>query len=225
MVCTKCITITRNNIMPSFKRNLMLRNSATHFLVLLLCITSCRIADHQGSSDASKQSTHASPRLTRYLFLGLSRVFPYTHIHICLPQPQKKKISDIVSHILTHYKNEKRSFPWRETDDPYHILVSEYMLQQTQTDRVVPKYQSFIKKFPDVTTLASASQREVLTLWSGLGYNRRAIALRNAADEIVSTHDSSVPETKEGVAHTAWHWRVYRQCHTRIRIQQADHRY
>ena len=115
------------------------------------------------------------------------------------PATSKEKINTVVSRMLTHYKNEKRSFPWRETDDPYHILVSEYMLQQTQTDRVVPKYQSFIKKFPDVTTLASASQREVLALWSGLGYNRRVIALRNAANEIVSTHDSVVPETKEAL--------------------------
>lgn len=114
-----------------------------------------------------------------------------------LHKNQKRKISDALSQVLLHYKNNKRTFPWRETTDPYQILVSEYMLQQTQADRVIPKYISFIKKFPKVTTLASSTRKEVLTLWSGLGYNRRAIALHSAAKMLVDQHNSTVPKEKE----------------------------
>ena len=115
------------------------------------------------------------------------------------PLTSKEKISDVVSCVLTHHEKEGRSFPWRETTDPYHILVSEYMLQQTQTDRVEPKYISFLKKFPKVTSLACATRKEVLTLWSGLGYNRRAIALHNAAKNLVTVYDGAVPKTKEAL--------------------------
>ena len=113
------------------------------------------------------------------------------------PRSSKEKISNVVSSVLAHYESGRRLFPWRETTDPYHILVSEYMLQQTQTDRVVPKYVSFLKKFPDVTSLASALRKEVLALWSGLGYNRRAVALHNAASMIVAEYGGRVPETTE----------------------------
>ncbi len=109
----------------------------------------------------------------------------------------KEKSNDVLSHVLLHYKNNQRTLPWRETDNPYHILISEYMLQQTQADRVVPKYISFLKKFPKVTALASSTRKEVLTLWSGLGYNRRATALHDAAKILVAEHDSVVPENKE----------------------------
>ena len=117
-----------------------------------------------------------------------------------MPTPSsKEKISDVVSRVLTHYKNEQRTFPWRETTDPYRILVSECMLQQTQVDRVVPKYTAFIKTFPSVTALANALRKEVLALWSGLGYNRRAIALHNTAKEVVTSHNSIVPTTEEAL--------------------------
>jgi A/G-specific adenine glycosylase len=79
----------------------------------------------------------------------------------------------------------KRKFPWRETTNPYHILVSEFMLQQTQAPRVVEKYKNFIEKFPDLQTLAEAETSEVIRMWSGLGYNRRAIWLQEAAKQIL----------------------------------------
>ncbi len=82
-----------------------------------------------------------------------------------------------------YYKNS-RDFPWRKTRDPYKILVSEIMLQQTQTDRVVPKYTSFIAAFPTVQALAQSPITLVLKLWSGLGYNRRALYLHKAAQMI-----------------------------------------
>jgi len=87
--------------------------------------------------------------------------------------------------ILAWYGANKRDLPWRKTDDPYRILVSEIMLQQTQVDRVIPKYLAFLEQFPGVRALAEARTSDVLKLWSGLGYNRRAVSLQKAA-QIVS---------------------------------------
>ncbi|MEM0466416.1 MAG: A/G-specific adenine glycosylase [Candidatus Thermoplasmatota archaeon] len=97
--------------------------------------------------------------------------------------------------ILDFYHNHGRSFPWRNTDNPYHILVSEVMLQQTQTDRVVPKYEQFIRTYPDVERLAAASFREILSVWQGLGYNRRALALKKTAEILLTQHHGKVPDT------------------------------
>src|SRR6266550_8294660 len=83
--------------------------------------------------------------------------------------------------ILEWYAREGRSLPWRGTRDPYAVLVSEVMLQQTQASRVAVRYPRFMARFPHVTALASASEAEVLAEWSGLGYNRRALALHRAA--------------------------------------------
>jgi len=95
--------------------------------------------------------------------------------------------------VWSYYKNHGRNFPWRETRDPYKILVSEIMLQQTQAPRVVEKYNEFIKAFPDVFLLARAPRTKVLKLWQGLGYNRRAANLHQAAKEIVSQHKGKFP--------------------------------
>jgi len=83
--------------------------------------------------------------------------------------------------LLDWYARVKRPLPWRATRDPYALLVSEVMLQQTQAARVVPYYEAFLARFPDAATLAAAPPRAVLAAWSGLGYNRRALALRAAA--------------------------------------------
>lgn len=83
--------------------------------------------------------------------------------------------------------------PWRETDDPYEILVSEVMLQQTQVPRVLPAYESFLAQFPTPDALAAAPLEAVLRNWQGLGYNRRAIRLKNAAEMIVERHGGRVP--------------------------------
>lgn len=95
--------------------------------------------------------------------------------------------------IWDFYHNNKRDFPWRKTKNPYHIWVSEVMLQQTQTDRVVPKYKAFLKQFPTVRALASASQKDVLERWQGLGYNRRGLNLKRAAEEIVARYNGHFP--------------------------------
>lgn len=96
--------------------------------------------------------------------------------------------------VLTHYKKEGRNhLPWRKTKDPYRILVSEIMLQQTQVDRVIPYYKKFLKRFPNVQSLAEASSTDVLKEWSGLGYNRRAKFLQEAAHTIASAYSGNVP--------------------------------
>lgn len=95
--------------------------------------------------------------------------------------------------VLGYYAGHARDLPWRHTQDPYRILVSEVMLQQTQVSRVLDKYPLFLSAFPDVRTLAGAPLRELLSLWQGLGYNRRAVALLKAAQAIVGEHDGEVP--------------------------------
>jgi A/G-specific adenine glycosylase len=86
-----------------------------------------------------------------------------------------------------------REMPWRSDTRPYYVLVSELMLQQTQVDRVIPKFNAFIQRFPDEAQLAQASLGEVLTLWSGLGYNRRAKFLHESAKKIVTEFNSVFP--------------------------------
>ncbi|NPD90156.1 MAG: Fe-S cluster assembly protein HesB [Asgard group archaeon] len=97
--------------------------------------------------------------------------------------------------IFKWWENNKRDFPWRETTNPYFIMISEIMLQQTQAPRVVQKYLDFITKYPTMENLAEASQVELLRLWSGLGYNRRALWLQEAAREILNR--GSFPQVPE----------------------------
>ncbi len=88
--------------------------------------------------------------------------------------------------ILTWYGRHGRDLPWRHTADPYAILVSEVMLQQTQVPRVVPKYAAFLDRYPDLESLAAAPLADVLALWSGLGYNNRAVRLRACAQAVAA---------------------------------------
>jgi A/G-specific adenine glycosylase len=100
--------------------------------------------------------------------------------------------------ILSWYTSHRRDLPWRRTRDPYRIMVSEVMLQQTQVDRVIPKYEEFLERFPSLESLATASLSEVLRVWSPLGYNRRArylhLAARAAADRFQGALPSSLAE-------------------------------
>ncbi len=102
--------------------------------------------------------------------------------------PQFQKV------IWNYYKKNKRNFPWRNTKDPYKILVSEIMLQQTQAPRVVPKYNSFIKRFPTLKSLADTKLSEVLREWQGLGYNRRAKYLKMCAETVVRKYGGKFPK-------------------------------
>lgn len=106
-------------------------------------------------------------------------------------------VSQFQSLIRQHYREHGRTFPWRETDNPYHILVSEIMLQQTQTSRVVSKYHEFVSTFPDFFAIARAPLRDVLLVWQGLGYNRRALALQRIAQEVVAQFDGQLPADPE----------------------------
>jgi len=98
--------------------------------------------------------------------------------------------------IHSFFREHARTFPWRETTNPYHILVSEIMLQQTQTERVEGKYERFLETFPDVSALAGADLNSLLGLWQGLGYNRRAIALKAIAEKVLNEFQGRLPETE-----------------------------
>jgi A/G-specific adenine glycosylase len=97
--------------------------------------------------------------------------------------------------LFTWYTIHARLLPWRKTDHPYHVLISEIMLQQTQVERVTEKYQEFLHTFPSITTLAQAPTNEVIRIWAGLGYNRRALFLQKTARTIHSTYQNKFPET------------------------------
>ena len=97
--------------------------------------------------------------------------------------------------LLNWYDRHRRSLPWRATNDPFAIWVSEVMLQQTQVRTVIPYYKRFLKAFPNALTLAQATQQEVLKLWEGLGYYARARNLHKAAVHIVANCGGVFPET------------------------------
>lgn len=101
--------------------------------------------------------------------------------------------------ILAYYTAHKRAMPWRETSDPYSIWISEIMLQQTQVDRVREKYEEFLKEFPTIQDLAAASVSEVLTVWKGLGYNRRALQVKKSAELIAKEYQGVFPSTLEAL--------------------------
>lgn len=95
--------------------------------------------------------------------------------------------------LLDWYAVSGRDLPWRHTDDPYKVLVSEIMLQQTQVDRVIPKYDEFTGAFPTIYTLADASASDVIRVWRGLGYNTRAVRLQRIAQQVVSVYSGQIP--------------------------------
>lgn len=96
--------------------------------------------------------------------------------------------------ILSYYDGFARDFPWRRTSDPYQLLVSEIMLQQTQTDRVASRFPDFIAAFPAVEDLARADLAAVLRVWQGMGYNRRALYLHRLAGVLMERHGGRVPD-------------------------------
>lgn len=105
----------------------------------------------------------------------------------------KENIPQFRTQLLRWYEEAKRELPWRKSNDPYAIWVSEVMLQQTQTKKVLEYYERFLKKFPSVRALAKAEMDEVLKAWEGLGYYARARNLHRAAKDIVASHNSKIP--------------------------------
>ncbi|HLW61060.1 MAG TPA: A/G-specific adenine glycosylase [bacterium] len=99
--------------------------------------------------------------------------------------------------LLGWYRRHHRDLPWRRTRDPYHILVSEIMLQQTQVDRVVPKYREWLMRYPSLESLAEAGNREVREAWYPLGYNIRPVRLRDIARAALRRHHGKIPRTRE----------------------------
>jgi A/G-specific adenine glycosylase len=99
--------------------------------------------------------------------------------------------------LLAWYRKNGRDLPWRTTDDPYHILVSEIMLQQTQVDRVLPKYHEWLGKYPSFAVLAEAKPDEVTKTWYPLGYNIRPKRLQSIAQQAVEKHDGKLPSDHE----------------------------
>jgi A/G-specific adenine glycosylase len=121
-----------------------------------------------------------------------------------------RDISAFKKTVKTYYRKHRRDLPWRPPHDalnkravsgpwPYRILISEIMLQQTQVERVLPKYEQFIKQFPSFEALANASTADVIRAWQGLGYNRRALALKRAAEVVVKEHGGVLPSSAEAL--------------------------
>ena len=110
-------------------------------------------------------------------------------------QLSRNTIATFRETIQEYYHSNPRPMPWRTTQDPYAILVSEIMLQQTQVERVKIKYDEFLSAFPTLSALAFAPLADVLRVWQGLGYNRRALALKRSAEEIVNRFNGQFPRT------------------------------
>jgi A/G-specific adenine glycosylase len=125
-----------------------------------------------------------------------SEKIPVSETNIVLKAPQIRAFRKTVEN---YYRVHGRDLPWRNTKDPYKILVSEVMLQQTQVARVIEKYEYFLRTFLDIHALAQAPLREVLSVWQGLGYNRRAIALKQAAQHVVNHFDQKIPSNVDSL--------------------------
>lgn len=114
--------------------------------------------------------------------------------HLNFDAPAVSRFRGIV---LSWYADNRREMPWRETRDPWAVLVSELMLQQTRTERVLPKYIEWMNRFPDAASLADSPLDEILRMWNGLGYNRRALALARTARILVESFGGIVPDDQE----------------------------
>jgi len=112
--------------------------------------------------------------------------------HHAIPAPELRRW--FRRRLLAWYKRHGRKLPWRETRDPYHILVSEIMLQQTQVDRVEPKYSEWLQRYPTLEALAAAPETDVVKTWRPLGYNIRPRRLQSIAREAVAKHGGRLPD-------------------------------
>lgn len=126
---------------------------------------------------------------------AMVRPRPYRH---GLGRASSKSVQKFRSLVWNHYRREGRhALPWRHTRDPYAIVVSEVMLQQTQVARVFKFYAKFLERFPSFRALTHTPRREVLKAWQGLGYNRRAVSLHRLAGEISKKYKGKLPHTRE----------------------------
>src|ERR1700747_701410 len=111
---------------------------------------------------------------------------------------ESRDLAEIRKRLLSWFRKSRRELPWRLNKDPYRIWVSEIMLQQTRVAAVIPYYERFLERFPDIRALAEAPEEEVLRLWSGLGYYSRARNLQRAARQIVAKHGGVFPRAEKG---------------------------
>ena len=116
-----------------------------------------------------------------------------TRLHDTSAALSPETVGAFQQQIYSRYHSTPRPMPWRTTGDPYHILTAEVMLQQTQVERVKTKYAEFLSAFPTLAALAAAPLEDVLRVWQGLGYNRRALALKRCAEEIISRYNGQFP--------------------------------
>ncbi len=98
--------------------------------------------------------------------------------------------------VMEFYGRNRRTFPWREDITPYRVVVSEIMLQQTGVERVREKYEPFVRRLPDFSTLAAAPLKDIMTIWQGLGYNRRALSLKRLAGVVMERHSGRLPQDR-----------------------------
>lgn len=113
--------------------------------------------------------------------------------------PRRSNISAFQRAVLRWYRRHQRPLPWRATRDPYKILVSEIMLQQTQVERVIPKYHEFLRRYPTLNALAKARPADVRKIWYPLGYNIRPLRLRNIARHAIRRHGGRIPNSYDGL--------------------------
>src|SRR5215471_5597412 len=115
-----------------------------------------------------------------------------------MPPPQTT-IARVQTDLVDWYARHHRDLPWRRTRDPYAILVSEVMLQQTQVDRVIPKWHAWLARFPTIGALASATRADAIREWQGLGYNLRAVRLHAIATQVASEFGGELPRSIDGL--------------------------
>ena len=130
---------------------------------------------------------------TTFLKDSEHHLLPGQFAHCNTEQQRNQAVRDFKHHILQYYKQHARPFVWRSEISPYNVVVSEIMLQQTQTSRVAGKFETFIAELPTFADLAAASQQQVLRLWQGLGYNRRALALHKIAQRVINNFKGNLP--------------------------------
>ena len=111
----------------------------------------------------------------------------------------EEKIASFQEKLLAWYDREKRDLPWRHSNNPYHIWVSEIMLQQTRVDTVIPYYHRFLETFPTIESLANAQEEELLKVWEGLGYYSRVRNMQKAAQQIMEQYGGEFPSTMEEI--------------------------
>ena len=110
-------------------------------------------------------------------------------------QPAPDLVARVHFSLLQWYQQHQRDLPWRSTDDAYAVLVSEIMLQQTQVERVLPKYRQFLAAFPTLADLAAAPTADVISVWIPLGYNSRAVRLQSIARQVIAEYSGRIPDT------------------------------